>query len=69
MNILYLPQKISLYLKQVRVEVKKINWPTKKETIRYSLMVIVISAVVAAYLGGLDFILSSLLRKAIDFFS
>jgi preprotein translocase subunit SecE len=69
MNILSLPQKLFIYLKQVKTEVKKINWPTKQQTIRYSLVVVGISAVVAFFLGGLDFIFSTLLKKIVALFS
>ncbi|MBU3964487.1 preprotein translocase subunit SecE [Patescibacteria group bacterium] len=65
MNIFSFPHKLFLYLKQVKTEVKKINWPTREETIRYALTVIVISAVVAIFLGGLDFAFGSLVRKLI----
>jgi preprotein translocase subunit SecE len=65
MNILSLPSKFLLYLKQVKVEAKKTNWPTRKETIRYSLVVVAISIVVAIFLGGLDFLFSTLLKKLV----
>jgi preprotein translocase subunit SecE len=69
MKITSLPQKLFLYLKQVKVEAKKINWPTRKQTIRYSLVVVAISATVAIFLGGLDFIFSTLLKKLVALFS
>ncbi len=55
--------KIIKFLKEVKVEIKKVTWPTKKETIRYTLIVVGISAALAIYLGFLDFILSSLLQR------
>lgn len=57
--------KISNFLKEVASEVKKVNWPTQKETVRYTLIVIGISIVVALFLGGLDFVFTSLLNKFI----
>jgi len=54
------------YLKQVKTEAKKVNWPTKKDTIRYSLLVIGISLVVAVFLGGLDLIFKEVLRIFIN---
>ncbi len=69
MNILSLPEKLFLYLKEVKTEVKKINWPTRKETIKYSLVVVAISAGVAIFLGSLDFIFSGLLKKLVALFS
>jgi len=40
---------------------KKVNWPTREETIRYTLMVIAVSVAVAIFLGGFDFIFTTLL--------
>ncbi len=57
--------KIKQFLKEVRQEVKKVTWPTKGETIRYSLMVVVASLVVAIYLGGLDYVVTGILERFI----
>lgn len=58
-------KKIIPFFKDVQLEVKKVNWPTRKETLKYTVIVIVVSAVVAAFLGGLDFIFSVLINKLI----
>jgi preprotein translocase subunit SecE len=65
MNILEIFGKIDNFFKEVKVEVKKVNWPTRQETIRYTLITIGLSTAVAIYLGGLDYILSNLLNKFI----
>lgn len=57
--------KAITFLKEVRIEMKKINWPTREQTVRYTLIIIGISAVVAAFLGALDFVFISLLNKFI----
>ncbi len=57
--------KLISFLKEVKLEVKKVNWPTREETIRYTLIVIGISTGVALFLGGLDFILTLFLNKII----
>jgi len=44
------------FLREVRDELKKVVWPTRQETIRLTLVVIVISLIVGLFLGGLDFI-------------
>jgi len=62
-NIKNIFPKINTFFKEVKLEMKKVNWPTKKEAIRYTLIVIGVSAVVAMYLGGIDFFLTSLLNK------
>ncbi|MCX6800057.1 MAG: preprotein translocase subunit SecE [Candidatus Falkowbacteria bacterium] len=46
------------YLKDSYEEVKKVTWPTKQEVINYTLLVIVVSVVIAGFLGGLDFLFS-----------
>ncbi|GAI02141.1 unnamed protein product [marine sediment metagenome] len=65
MKISNLPSKIITFLKEVRLEMKKVNWPTRKETIKYTLIVIGVSFGVAVFLGGLDFIFTTILNKFI----
>jgi preprotein translocase subunit SecE len=48
------------YLKEVRAELGKVVWPTREQTIRYSVLVIVIAILTGAFLGGLDFLLTLL---------
>ncbi len=57
--------KITTFLKEVRLEMKKVNWPTRKETIRYTLIGIGVSVVVSMFLGGLDFAFTTVLNKFI----
>ncbi|MDD3487898.1 MAG: preprotein translocase subunit SecE [Candidatus Pacebacteria bacterium] len=47
--------KITDYIKQSIVELKKVNWPTRQETIRYTLGVLVLAFIVAIILGFIDF--------------
>jgi len=65
MNLKSIPNKIVSFLKEVRLEMKKVNWPSRQETIQYTLIVIGVSVAVAIYLGGLDFLFSLLLNKLI----
>lgn len=46
--------RLTIYLKEVRIELKKVTWPTREETTRYTLVVIVVSIALAVFLGGLD---------------
>jgi len=57
--------RIITFLKEVKVELKKVNWPTKQETIKYTLIVIGVSFAVAIFLGGLDFVFTWLIDKFI----
>jgi preprotein translocase subunit SecE len=42
------------FLREVKGEMKHMSWPTKKQTIAYTLLVIVISIALAAYVGIFD---------------
>lgn len=46
--------KIVNYIKEAYAEMKKVTWPSKKETSRYTVLVIIISVATAAFLGLLD---------------
>ena len=65
MKINKILKRFFIFLKEVKMEIKKINWPTRKETIRYTLIVIGVSVAVASFLGGLDFIFNTLITKFI----
>lgn len=58
-------ETITEFLKEVRLEVKKVNWPTKEDVWQYTVIVVVFSAVVALYLGGVDAIFTATLNKII----
>jgi len=58
-----LPTKVITFLKEVKTETKRVNWPTREETIRYTLIVVGVSLAVAAYLGGLDIIIRFIIKN------
>ena len=58
-------QKIKGFFREVKTEMKKINWPTRQESIRYALIVVGASIVMAIFLGGLDFIFITILDRFI----
>lgn len=55
--------KISNLFKDAGSEIKKITWPTRKETIKYTLIVIGMSVAIASLLGVFDFFFVKLLEK------
>lgn len=42
------------FFRQVKQEVKKVTWPTRKEVTQTSIMVIIIVAIAAAFFFGVD---------------
>ncbi|MBI4358972.1 MAG: preprotein translocase subunit SecE [Candidatus Nealsonbacteria bacterium] len=57
--------RLTVFLKEVGLETKKVNWPTQKEVLRYTLLVIGVSVALAIFLGGVDFVFTTLLNRAI----
>ena len=60
MNII---QSLKNYLVETKIELRKVSWPTQRETVRYVIMVIVFSLIVAAILGLFDFFFLELVGK------
>ena len=59
--------KTTEYFKETKAELKHVNWPGRKMTIFYTIMVLVISILVAYFLGIFDFLFSKGLEKIIGF--
>lgn len=48
------------FLKEVKEELNKVVWPTHEQTIRYTVLVILVAVAAGLFLGGLDYILTLL---------
>lgn len=48
--------KITDYIKEVIEEAKHVTWPTRKQTIFFTIAVLAVSVIIAYYLGLLDFL-------------
>lgn len=55
--------KIITFLSEVKLELKKVTWPTRQETIRYTWAVIGISLGVALFLGAADWLFQLIMNK------
>ena len=56
-------ERFVTFLKEARIELKKVTWPTRQETIKHTMLVIGISLSVAILLGALDYIFVLILNK------
>jgi preprotein translocase subunit SecE len=54
-------RSITNYFSEVKTELSKVTWPKKEQVIKLTLIVFIISAIVAGYVGGLDFMFTKLL--------
>jgi preprotein translocase subunit SecE len=58
--------KLTQFVQESRKELKKVNWPSREETIRFTVFVIVLSILIASFLGALDFIFLKALEQIIS---
>lgn len=49
------------YLRDVKGEIKHVSWPTRHQAIVYTNLVIIVSIVIAIYLGFFDWLFTELL--------
>jgi len=54
------------FLREVRVELKKVTWPTRKQTLGSTVVVIILVMIISLFLGIVDFGLSNLIRVVLQ---
>lgn len=54
--------RIGEYLKDTKGELKHVTWPSRNQAILFTAIVIVFSAVVAAFLGAFDLLFTYILK-------
>jgi len=55
--------KIVQFVKEAKIELKKVKWPTRPELIDSTKVVLATSFLLAAFIGGIDFLLSQLINS------
>ncbi len=55
--------KAKQFLREVRTELKKVTWPSRKDTLAGTAVVLVAVFIIALFLGIVDSGLSSLIRE------
>jgi preprotein translocase subunit SecE len=58
--------KLINYLKETKGELKHVSWPTKMQTVYFTIIVIVLSLITAFFLGFFDTIFAKLLQSLIQ---
>jgi len=59
-------QKGIQFLREVKVELKKVTWPSRKQTIGSTVVVIILVLIVSLFLGVVDIGLSNLVRVVLQ---
>jgi preprotein translocase subunit SecE len=56
---------ITNFFGEVKFELSKVTWPTRNEVIKLTLTVFVVSGILGVYVGGLDYLFTTLLTKLV----
>jgi preprotein translocase subunit SecE len=59
------PNRIQRYFTETIGELRKVTWPTRKEAINLTIVVLIVMTVMSIFLGGLDFIFNRVINLII----
>jgi preprotein translocase subunit SecE len=59
-------EKSIQFLREVKIELKKVTWPTRKQTVGSTVVVIILVMIISFFLGAVDMGLSSLVRVVLQ---
>jgi len=62
-----IPQKISGFWREFKTEMRKVTWPSRKETVSSTAVVIVTVLVIVLFLGLVDYALGRLVYSVLNF--
>lgn len=54
------------FIRQVRVETGKVHWPTRKETVATTIMVMIMTMILALFFFGTDFVFSEIVSRLLS---
>ena len=54
--------KVKVFLESIKIELSKVTWPTRKETMATTTVVVVIIFLISVFLGVCDLVLAKLMR-------
>jgi preprotein translocase subunit SecE len=58
-------EKTKRFFRELRAELRKVVWPTRKETMQYTMIVVSTVAVISLFIWVIDSVFSGLLRLII----
>ncbi|HHW10535.1 MAG TPA: preprotein translocase subunit SecE [Firmicutes bacterium] len=54
--------RLKRFWRDARAELRKVSWPNRKELTTYTIVVLVVTAIVSLFIGVVDLIFSEILR-------
>lgn len=55
-------KKVTNYVQEAIAELRQVRWPTQRQAIRLSIIVIIFTFCVSIAFGGIDFVLSQIVK-------
>lgn len=59
-------QRIRKYLREVRSELKKVNWPTREELTTYTIVVFAMTTVLTLLVFGMDWVFNQVIINLLE---
>jgi preprotein translocase subunit SecE len=59
------PKAVYGFILEARDELKKVSWPSRETTLRYTIIVVIASIMVGALTGGIDYLLTLILEQVV----
>jgi preprotein translocase subunit SecE len=53
---------LARYLRESRIELKKVTWPSREQTVNLTIVVLVVCIALALFLGALDYVFASFVK-------
>lgn len=50
------------YFRESRIELRKVNWPSREQTTNLTIVVVVVCVVIALFLGGVDVLFTDIIK-------
>lgn len=57
--------RIKTFFQETRQELRHINWPTRQEAVRLTAFVVILSILLAVFLGAFDYLFTFIIKKFI----
>ncbi|MFH1353723.1 MAG: preprotein translocase subunit SecE [bacterium] len=59
------PGMVTNFIREARDELKKVSWPSRQTTLRYTVIVIIACLITGFVIGGVDYLFSLSLERVI----
>jgi preprotein translocase subunit SecE len=57
------PEALRRYFRESRIELRKVTWPSREQTVNLTIVVVVVCIALALFLGGIDYVFVQLITK------